>query len=94
LPLTDLATVATRLHPAVIVYVAMSETTALDLADWPRWLTPPPEGEPPIIGYGGRAFTQTLAQAHHVPGTLLGATLAEGYQRLHRVMLNLNALQS
>lgn len=93
LPLTDLAAVATRLHPAVIVFVAMSETTALALADWPLWLTPPLEGEPPIIGYGGRAFTQNQAAAHRVPGTLLGTTLAEGYQRLHRVMLNLNALQ-
>lgn len=93
LPLTDLAAIATRLDPAVIVFVAMSETTALALADWPLWLTPPPEGEPPIIGYGGQAFTQNQTAAHRVPGTLLGATIAEGYQRLHRVMLNLNALQ-
>ena len=94
LPLPDLPAVAARLHPALIVLVAMSEPAALALADWPRWLSPPPEGEPPIIGYGGRAFSQNPALTHRVPGTFLGATLAEGYQRLHRVMLNLNALHS
>ncbi|HKT37625.1 MAG TPA: B12-binding domain-containing protein, partial [Ktedonobacterales bacterium] len=92
LPLPDLPAVAARLHPALIVLVAMSESAALALADWPRWLSPPPEGEPPIIGYGGRACSQNPALAQRVPGTFLGATLAEGYQRLHRVMLNANAL--
>ncbi len=93
LPLPDPPAVVTSLQPAVIVLVAMSEDAALALADWPRWLSPPPEGEPPIIGYGGRAFSQDPALAQRVPGTFLGATLAEGYQRLHRVMLNLNALR-
>lgn len=92
LPLTDLAAVAARLTPAVIVFVAMRETSARALADWPHWLTPPPAGEPPIIAYGGRAFSRDPSLAQRVPGALLGATLAEGYLRLHRVMLNLNAL--
>ena len=94
LPLPDLPAVVARLHPALIVLVAMSEPAAFALADWPRWLSPPPEGEPPIIGYGGRAFFQNPSLAQRVPGTFLGATLAEGYQRLHRVMLYLNALHS
>ncbi len=93
LPLPDLASLVARLNPALIVFVAMSETTALALTEWPRWLAQSPEGQPPIIGYGGRAFTQNPALASHVPGVLLGATLAEGYQRLRRVMLSLNALQ-
>ncbi len=94
LPLPDLPAAVARLHPALIVLVAMSEPAALALADWPRWLSPPPKGEPPIIGYGGRAFSRNPALVQRVPGTFLGATLAEGYQRLHRVMLNLNALHS
>ena len=94
LPLPDLASLVARLNPALIVFAAMSETTALALADWPRWLAQSPEGQPPIIGYGGRAFTQNPALASHVPGVLLGRTLAEGYQRVRRVMLSLNALQT
>ncbi len=93
LPLSDLAMLDDRFSPALIVFAAMSEATALALADWPRWLAQPPEGAPPIIGYGGRAFSQHPELAQRVPGVFLGATLAEACQRLHRVMLNLNALQ-
>src|ERR1051326_5265946 len=93
LPLPDLPAVASRLHPTVIVLVAMSEGDALALTDWPYWLSPPPEGKAPIIGYGGRAFSQNPALTHSVPGTFLGAPLAEGFQRLHRGLLNANALR-
>lgn len=93
LPLADLAALVARLNPALMVFVAMSETSALSLADWPHSLAPQAEGQLPIIGYGGRAFTHNPDLATHVPGVFLGATLAEGYQRLHRVMLTLNALQ-
>ena len=93
LPLPDLAPLVTCLRPSLIVFVAMSETTAVALADWSHWLPSPPEGQPPIMTYGGRAFTQNPNLANHVPGVLLGTTLAEGYQRLRRVMLSLNALQ-
>ena len=93
LPITDLAPLVARVGPSALVFVAMSESSALALADWPRWLPQHPEGEPPIIAYGGRAFTLNLELAHRVPGAFLGATLAEGYQRLRRVMLDLNALQ-
>ncbi len=94
LPLPDLAALVDRTNPALIVFVAMSETSALALADWPHWLTRPNEGELPIIGYGGRAFTENQALAERVPGVLLGATLSEGFRRIHRVMLNHNALQN
>jgi methanogenic corrinoid protein MtbC1 len=94
LPVSDLAPMVARVEPAVIVFVAMSETSALALADWPHWLAPPTDGEPPIIAYGGRAFTQNPDLARRVPGAFLGPTLAEGYQRLHRALLDLNALQS
>src|SRR6185437_13704693 len=93
LPLTDLPALVARLNPSLLVFVAMSETTALSLAEWPHWLAPQSEGQVPIIGYGGRPFTHNPDLAARVPGVFLGASLAEGFQRLHRVMLNLNALQ-
>jgi DNA-binding transcriptional MerR regulator len=93
LPLKDLAALVARLDPALMVFVAMSETSALSLAEWPHWLAPRTEGQLPIIGYGGRPFTHNPDLADRVPGVFLGATLAEGSLRLHRVMLNLHALQ-
>ncbi len=94
LPLSDLGTLVERVSPSLIVFVAMSEITALALADWPQWLIRQGEAELPIIGYGGRAFTENTALADLVPGVLLGTTIYEGYQRIHRVMLNLTVLQN
>lgn len=94
LPLSDLAALAERAKPALIVFVAMSEAAALALTDWPLWLARRAETQPPIIGYGGRAFTENPALADHVPGALLGSTLCEGYQRIHRLMLNLAVLHN
>lgn len=93
-PLADLGVLVGQVNPSVIAFVAMTEATALVLADWPRWLAPPPDGRPPIIGFGGRAFTNNPELDKQVRGVLLGTTLAEGYQRIHRVMLNLTALHT
>lgn len=92
--LSDLRSLVERVHPALIVFVAMSEATALGLVNWPNWLVDTREGRAPIVGYGGRAFTENPTLADYVPGVLLGSTLTEGSQRIHRVMLNLNALRN
>jgi len=93
LPLLDLSALVDRVMPSLIVFVAMSEIAALALADWPLWLIQQTEMPLPIIGYGGRAFVENTALADLVPGVLLGTTIYEGYQRIHRVMLNLAVLQ-
>lgn len=94
LPLSDLAALVDHAHPALIVFGAMRESSALALADWPQWLTLPIEVQTltPIIGYGGRAFTENPTLANHIPGVFLGASLGEGSKRIHRLMLDLNVL--
>ncbi len=94
LPLTDLAAFVQDAQPAMIVFAAMSDSSARALADWPHWLRKGGELQQPLIGYGGRAFTTNPALATSVPGALLGATLYEGCQRIDRVMLHLNVLGS
>ncbi|HEX9036691.1 MAG TPA: MerR family transcriptional regulator [Ktedonobacterales bacterium] len=93
LPLADLDALVQRAHPALIVFVAMREPSARALAEWPRWLRSRGGFQAPLIGYGGRAFTEHPALAGSVPGTLLGATLHEGSQRINRVMLHLAVLR-
>lgn len=93
LPLADMAVLADAAKPALIVFAAMSEATALALAEWPKWLDRDAATRPPIVGYGGRAFIEHRALVDHVPGVLLGSTLDEGYRRIHRLMLDLNVLQ-
>lgn len=93
LPLAELPALVERADPAALVFAAMSEPAALALAEWPLWL-PQREGVlTPIVGYGGRAFTVNPDLADSVPGVLWGSTLGEGGERIHRVMLALNALE-
>lgn len=93
LPLADIGTLAARVAPALLVFVAMSEASALALAEWPLWLPAHAEPQLPLIGYGGRAFAENPKLAERVPGALLGATLHEGSQRINRIMLHLAVLE-
>lgn len=94
LPLADLAALTNAVRPALIVFVAMSEASARALADWPLSLDVETREHLPIIGYGGRAFIEQPDLSALVAGVLLGTTLDEGYRRIHRVMLDLNALEN
>ncbi len=88
-PLSDLAPLVERAQPLFVVFVAMSEATALALADWPRHL--PAEVAPPVIGFGGRAFIEHPDLIARVPGHFLGTTLREGSATLHQLLLDLAA---
>ncbi len=95
LPLSDVPMLVQMVEPALIVFVAMSDETALALADWPHWLPHQAANRSvhlPLIGYGGRAFTETPSLVGRTPGTLLGWTLDEGFARIHRLLLSLNAI--
>ena len=94
LPLSDLAALVDRVEPALIVFVTMSDLTTFSLAEWPLWLVRAGEMSLPIIGYGGQPFTENPALADVVPGVLLGLTIHEGIQRIHRLMLNLNVVEA
>lgn len=97
LPLADIGALASRALPAMIVFVAMREATALALADWPQIFAPGDEGSasrPPIIGFGGLAFSEHPELIERMPGALLGATLCEGSQRINRLMLHLSVLHN
>lgn len=96
LPLEDLAAVVANVRPAVIVFVAMTQDTAHALKDWPRWLAPSMSAvdEPqPVVCYGGAAFSANADLIHDVPGLWLGATIGEGSQRIHRLLLDTNVAQ-
>lgn len=92
LPLGDLPAFVDNVRPALVVFVAMTETSALALAEWPRWLSQPDRARLPIVGYGGRAFVANRHLSERIPGVLLGSTLCEGKERIHRLLLNLAVL--
>ncbi|HEY7092906.1 MAG TPA: B12-binding domain-containing protein [Ktedonobacterales bacterium] len=93
LPLSDLRVLTEQVKPALIVFVAMSDASALALSTWPLYLMSEGETRPPIIGYGGRAFVERPNLVDLTPGVLLGKTIDEGLRRIQRLMLHLNALE-
>jgi len=92
MPLSDLAVFVKDIDAAVIVFVAMSEETAHALADWTHWLPEAARKKYPVVGYGGRIFTERPELAEVVPGILLGSTLQEGIARLDQILHEQNPL--
>lgn len=85
-PLPDLATLARQLQTPAIVFVAMTEKSAAALADWPVHLPEAAQSGRPIIGFGGRIFTEQPEWRARVPGIFLGASLRDGAQALDRLL--------
>ncbi len=85
-PLPDLAVFVQETQPIAVVLVAMLETTAQALAEWPRWLPDAARSGQPLIGYGGRIFVEQPMWCQHVPGVFLGDTLPQGLDTLQRYL--------
>jgi DNA-binding transcriptional MerR regulator len=81
-PLSDLATFVKDIRPQMVIDVAMLESTAAQLAEWPQWLPQVAQSGKPVFGYGGRIYTQNPEWRLRTAGIFLGETLVEG---LHTV---------
>ena len=57
LPLDDLVTFVKEVDASILVFVAMTEETALTLAEWTHWLPDAAASGHPLISYGGRIFS-------------------------------------
>jgi MerR family transcriptional regulator, light-induced transcriptional regulator len=87
LPLQDLAGFIRSLNPCLVVLVAMAEDSAAELAEWPAWLPLASQTGKPVIGFGGRIFTQNPEWQTRVAGVYLGDTLDEGLASIERILL-------
>jgi len=92
MPLSDLATFVAEVEAAVVVFVAMTEETAFALAEWTHWLPEAARTHRPLVGFGGRIFSERPDLAEHLPGVMLGKTLQEGIDTLDRMLHDLNPL--
>lgn len=85
-PLPDLAALARDMQPQMIVLVAMTESTAAELVDWPRWMPEAAQFGKPVIGYGGRIFTLQPEWCQRVEGVYLGDTLSDGIKTVESLL--------
>ncbi|MFN8564672.1 MAG: MerR family transcriptional regulator [Anaerolineae bacterium] len=92
MPLDDLVTFVNEVGASILVFVAMTEETARTLSEWTHWLPDAAESGHPIIGYGGRIFSERPELTEQMPGMFLGKTLQEGVALLDRTLHELNPL--
>jgi len=85
-PLGDLASFTNDLRPPLVVLVAMTEETAAELAEWTNWMPEVAQSGKPMIGYGGRIFTNNPEWRMRVAGTYLGDTFQEGVASIERLL--------
>lgn len=72
MPLSELADFLQATRPALLVMVAMTEPSALELLDWPKWLPEMAATGRPAFGYGGRAFVENPELRSKMTGVYLG----------------------
>jgi methanogenic corrinoid protein MtbC1 len=87
LPLNDLAAFVHQIQPTLLVLVAMTETTAGYLTEWPEFLPDAGENNRPIVGYGGRVFMEKPEWRLKVPGMYLGNSFEDGLNTIERLLI-------
>ena len=85
-PLPDLATFVRELQPNLVLLVAMTEQAAAELLDWPHWIPEALQNGHPVIGYGGRIYTQFPEWRLRMNGAYLGDSLREGLDTIERLL--------
>jgi DNA-binding transcriptional MerR regulator len=86
MPLSDLSKFVHEIKPALIILVAMTEETAVQLKEWPKWLPDAAQTGRPIVGYGGRVFVADPELRRNMPGLYLGDTFLEGVATIETLL--------
>jgi MerR family transcriptional regulator, light-induced transcriptional regulator len=85
-PLADLAGFIRDIQPSLIVLVAMTETSVINLLNWPHWMPAIAQSGKPIVAYGGRIFETQPEWRIKMTGSYLGDTFSEGIQNIERLL--------
>lgn len=88
--LEDFAPFIEETHPSAIVFVAMTEDTAQNLSEWPRWLPEIYESNRPPVLIGGRIFAIQPDFVDRVPGIFLGPTLEDGIITVSKLLRDMH----
>jgi MerR family transcriptional regulator, light-induced transcriptional regulator len=78
MPLSDLTKFVAEIKPSLVLLVAMTEETALQIKDWTRYLPDAAQTGKPVVAYGGRVFVQKPELRLKMPGLYLGDNFSEG----------------
>jgi methanogenic corrinoid protein MtbC1 len=84
-PLPDLALFVKDIKPAIVVMVAMTESSAVELVSWPEWMPEAAQTGKPVIAYGGRIFVEEPVWRAKMPGIYLGSNFEDGLNTVERL---------
>jgi hypothetical protein len=84
--LPDLAKITKQIAPSMIVLVAMTNETAMELVKWPEWLPEVASSGNPPVGYGGRIFTIDPEWRNQISGVFLGSDYLQGIENIERLL--------
>lgn len=85
-PLPDLASFVKELNPMLVILIAMTESTATELIDWPQWLPEAAANGRPVIGYGGRVFTNQPEWRERMSGVYLGNNFRDAIELIEHLL--------
>ena len=85
-PLEDLAGFVGDISPSMVIFIAMTENSALELVDWPHYLPDATQSGKPIVGYGGRIFSLQPHWRLKIAGNYLGNTYYEGIETIENFL--------
>lgn len=86
LPLPDLAGFVRELHPSMVIMIAMTDSTAMELVDWPQWLPEVAQTGRPVVGYGGRIFVNQPEWRLRMAGAYLGNDFHEAIETIEKLI--------
>lgn len=92
MPLADLGAFVEDVQANIVVFVAMTEEPARSLSSWPHWMPSVAQAKRPVVGFGGRIFSQQPELAGQIPGVWLGKTLEEGVEMINRMLHEMHPL--
>lgn len=85
-PLEKLEEFIRDLKPSMVVIVAMTEQSAIELVKWPELMPGISESGKPMISYGGRIFSLNPEWRTRMAGFYLGDTFQEGIANIERLL--------
>ena len=88
--LADLVSFVEKTKPSLVVFGAMTASTAQALSQWPQWFPPQQENEAPTVAYAGYIFAHDPAWIERVPGKYLGSTLLDGMEKVDELLRHMN----
>lgn len=85
-PFPDLSLFIREVKPSMVVLNAMTESTAENLAEWPKFMPDVSSRGSPVVGFGGRVFVENPDWRSKILGIYLGDSFEDGIATIEKLI--------